>query len=87
MARLLQLETAENLARLRPPQPGHFHALSGDMAGLYSCSLNGNYRLIFSAANVPAPVLDLGGPDWARITQIRIHGVVDYHEHNKKQPV
>lgn len=85
--RIAQLEAAEHLAQLRPPQPGNFHELSADKSGWLACSLDGNYRLICEVANVPPPVLEAGGLDWCKVTQVRILGVIDYHERNKKQPV
>lgn len=87
MTRLAQFEAADNLAQLRPPQPGNFHGLSADKAGWLACSLDGNYRLIFEVADDPVPALDAGGLDWPKVTQIRIVGVIDYHERNKKQPI
>lgn len=86
MTRLMQIEGALALEQLRN-QPGHFHALTEDKAGWLACDLDQPFRLIFEAANVPAPQLEAGGLDWSKVTQIRILGVLNYHERNKKQPV
>ena len=87
MQRMAQLEAADALQQLRPPQPGHFHELSSDKSGWLACSLDGNYRLIFVVADKPVPALDSGGLDWSKVTQACILGILDYHERNKKQPV
>ena len=87
MTRLAQLEAADNLAQLHPPQPGHFHELTADKAGWLACRLDGNYRLIFEVADEPVAALEAGGLDWGKVTRVRVVGVIDYHERNKKQPV
>ena len=87
MVRMSQVEVADNLGKLRVPQPGRFHELSADKSGWLACDLNGNYRLVFEVANEPVPVLESGGLDWSKVTHIRILGVIDYHEHSKRQPV
>lgn len=86
MTRLAQLEGALTLEQLRN-QPGHFHALTEDKAGWLACDLDQPFRLIFEVADVPVPQLAAGGLDWAKATQVRILGVLNYHERNKKQPV
>lgn len=86
MTRLLQLEGALTLEQLRD-QPGHFHALTADKLGWLACDLDGPYRLIFEVANVPIPSLDAGGLDWSKVTQVRLLGVLNYHEPNKSKPV
>ena len=84
--RLMQIEGALTLEQLRN-QPGHFHPLTEDKAGWLACHLDEPYRLIFEVADVPVPQLDAGGLDWSKVTQVRILGVLNYHERNKKQPV
>lgn len=80
MTRMAQMEAAQNLAQLRPPQPGRFHPLTADKNGLLACDLDGPYRLIFESAHDPAPTLADGGLDWAQVTEVRIIGVQNYHE-------
>jgi toxin HigB-1 len=84
--RLMQLESALTLEQLRN-QPGHFHPLTEDKSGWLACDLDGPFRLIFEVANVPVPQLEIGGLDWSKVTHVRIRGVLNYHERNKKQPV
>lgn len=86
MTRMMQIESALTLEQLRN-QPGRFHELTEDKAGWLACDLDGPYRLIFQVADVPVPKLDAGGLDWSKATQVRILGVLNYHERNKKQPV
>ena len=86
MTRMAQLEGALTLAQLRN-QPGHFHALTEDKSGWLACDLDGPFRLIFEVADVPIPQLDAGGIDWSKVTNVRMLGVLNYHERNKKQPV
>lgn len=86
MIRMAQIEGAVSLEQLRN-QPGRFHALTEDKAGWLACDLDGPNRLIFEVANDPIPQLEAGGLDWAKVDQVRILGVLNYHERNKKQPV
>jgi len=86
MTRMAQLEGALTLQQLHN-QPGHFHSLTEDKAGWLACDLDGPNRLIFEVANSPVPQLAAGGMDWAQVNQVRILGVLNYHERNKKQPV
>jgi len=87
MMRLAQIEAVDNLAQLRPPQPGNFHPLSADKVGWLACDLDGPYRLIFESAHDPAPQLAAGGLDWKQVTEVCIIGVLNYHERNKEQPI
>jgi len=86
-ARMVQIQAAIHLDQLRPPMPGHFHALTSDKAGWIACDLDGPYRLILEPDHDPLPVLDAGGLDWKKVTRIRIAGVLNYHERNKQKPV
>ena len=85
--RISQLRAAAHLGQLRPPTPGHFHALHEDKAGWIACDLDGPYRLIFEPDQNPIPTLPAGGLDWTQVIQVRILGVLNYHERNKSKPV
>jgi proteic killer suppression protein len=76
--RQTQMEAATSLEQLRN-QPGHFHELTGNLAGQLACSISGNYRLIFTVANNPVPKSATGGLDWSKVTHVCIQGVLDYH--------
>jgi hypothetical protein len=59
--------------------PGNCHQLSADRVGQFAVHLWGSYRLVFEPDHDPVPRLNDGGIDRARITQIKIKEVVDYH--------
>lgn len=77
--RLDDLKAATCLEVMRS-LPGRTHELRGVRSGQLSIDLDGPYRLIFEPANVPPPVKQDGGLDWAAITAIRLLGVADTHE-------
>jgi proteic killer suppression protein len=85
--RVSQLRGAVNLGQLRSPTPGHFHPLREDKDGLIACDLDGAYRLIFEPDQNPIPKLESGGLDWTQVIQVKILGVLNYHERNKSKPV
>jgi proteic killer suppression protein len=76
--RIALLETAPSLAHLRGA-PGKWHPLGADRTGQWSARLDGNYRLIIVPDHEPMPLLPDGGLDAARVTKVKIVGVVDYH--------
>jgi len=84
--RLTQIAASERLESLRN-QPGHFHELVADKDGWLACDLDGPNRLIFEVADEPVPRRSDGGLDWSLVTCIRILGVLNYHERNRKKPV
>lgn len=76
--RLGQLRAAENLASVRH-LPGYFHELKAERKGLWSCYLDGQYRLIFKPHNDPIPVDGNGIYIWEEILAVTIIEIVDYH--------
>ena len=84
--RMIQLEGVQNLKQLLN-QPGHFHELKEDRDGWLACDLDGQNRLIFECTDQPIPLDAQRGLDWQLVTAVRILGVLDYHERNKKQPI
>jgi len=84
-ARKTQLEDAVNMDQLRY-LPGHYHALSENLHGLYAADLDGPYRLIFEPNELPLPELPDGGLDWSKVTKVTILGVINYHERNNAEP-
>ncbi|MFC1678043.1 killer suppression protein HigA [Planctomycetota bacterium] len=73
------LRAVENLSRVPVTPPYHRHQLKGNYKGCFAVDAKHPYRLIFRPANNPLPVLDDGGLDLTRVTNIEIIGVKDYH--------
>lgn len=78
MARLADLDAAASLSEMRT-LPGRCHELSGDRAGQLALELADGKRLVIEPANVPLPVDQGGGLDWARIDAVRILEIANYH--------
>ncbi len=77
--RLDDLKAAQTLEVMRN-LPGRCHELKGDRAGQLSLDLDGPYRLLFAAANMPVPRKADGGLDWTQVTAVVLAGVVNTHE-------
>ena len=75
LASLLGAPTLQDMAGV----PGNCHQLSGDRDGQFALDLWGPYRLVFEPDHDPLPTLPDEGIDRARVTDIRIREVVDYH--------
>lgn len=76
--RLNQLDAADTLEVLRHTA-GHYHDLTGDRKGQWSCDLDQPYRLIFEPHENPIPTNDAGQYIWSEIRGVRIIEIVDYH--------
>jgi proteic killer suppression protein len=76
--RIVQLEGAPTLVDL-DNAPGYPHQLSGDRAEQFAMSLDGPFRLVFTPDHDPMPRTDDGGIDRARVTQVLVLEVADYH--------
>ncbi len=79
MRRMAVLSAVPTLAEVPATSPERRHELSGDMAGQFAVDVKQPYRLVFVPAGNPIPVLAAGGYDLARITEIQIIAVEDYH--------
>ena len=75
--RRAELEAAVVVTDLRTGDP---HPLTGDRAGQYSVDLDGGRRLLFEPAHEVCPIKEDGGIDWARVTEVRIILIGDYHD-------
>jgi len=75
--RLADLFAADNPTELIT---GHPHPLKGDRRGQFAVNLQGGVRLCFEPAQMPPPSLPDGGIDWARVTEIVIVFIGDYHD-------
>ena len=77
--RLDALRAAPTLACMRN-LPGRCHELTGNLAGVISIDLRGQYRLLFVPMGDPVPTKPDGGLDWTRITKVEVFAVEDTHE-------
>ncbi len=78
MARLADLDGAENLAVMRL-LPGRCHELTGDRAGELAVDLVQPNRLVFRPNHDPVPRNESGTMLWDKVTKIVIVEIVDYH--------
>jgi len=53
--------------------------MKGKLKGCFAVNVKHPYRLIFRPVNSPLPVLDDGGLDLTKVTDIQIIGLEDYH--------
>ena len=77
--RMVFLKAANNLYRVPVTPPYYRHQLKGSYKGCFAVNVKHPYRLIFRPANKPLPLLDDGGLDLIRVTDIEIIGLEDYH--------
>lgn len=77
-SRLEMLKAAANLSEVPAEKPIRCHLLKGDYAGDFAVDLKQPYRLIFKPL-APIERLSDGGIDKAKVKEILIKGVVDYH--------
>jgi len=77
--RLAQLMAADNLQTLRLLPQTRAHELTGDRAGQISVDVKHPYRLLLAPAHDETPRKPDGGLDWARVTKLKILGIVDTH--------
>jgi len=77
--RLSELKAASNLSLISHLPPPRLHQLEGQRKSQYAVDLNGSMRLIFTPADEPLPVVSDGGIDKARVTEILVIGVENYH--------
>jgi len=77
--RLAQLMAADNLQTLRLLPQTRAHELTGDRAGQISVDVKHPFRLLLVPAHDETPRKPDGGLDWARVTKLKILGIVDTH--------
>jgi proteic killer suppression protein len=76
--RLNALKDATTLDEVRH-LPGHFHELTGDRKGQWSCALYHPYRLVFTPHENPIPTNEHGQYIWLEILGVEIVEIIDYH--------
>ena len=79
VARLADLDAAENLADLRNLPAAHCHELKENLAGFFAVKISPNFRLVFYPTQQPPPKLADGGIDWCAIDAITSVEINDYH--------
>lgn len=77
--RLAQLDAAPHLGMVETVPPARLHPLKGNRKGQWAVDVVHPFRLIFEICDDPLPLLDDGGVDKSRVTEIRILEVEDYH--------
>ena len=77
--RMVFLKAAGSLSRVPVTPPHYRHQLKGKYKGFFAVNVKHPYRLIFRPVNNPLPVLNDGGLDLTRVTDIEIIGMEDYH--------
>jgi len=77
--RVALLKAVPTLSGIPTDPPPNCHPLHGDRKGQFAVDLVFPKRLIFVPANDPMPKKSDGGIDLAKVTEIRILEVKDYH--------
>lgn len=77
--RLLELADAESLEDMFAVVGARCHPLTGNLSGLFAVDLVHPRRLAFKPSHDPLPLKPEGGLDVARVTQIEVVGIGDYH--------
>lgn len=76
--RLDDMTSSESMEGLRN-MPGKYHELTGNYKGIWACSLDGPYRLLFTPHENPIPTDARGCYIWAEIFGVEILEIKDYH--------
>ncbi len=77
--RLVELKASPNLKEVQNLPMARCHELSGNKKGQFAVDVKHPYRLIFEPAHVKVPRKEDGGIDLARVTEIRVLSIEDYH--------
>jgi toxin HigB-1 len=77
--RMQELKAAENLETIAKLQAMRLHPYKGNRKGEWSVDIYKNWRIIFEIDHNPLPLLDAGGVDLRKVTDIKIVSVEDPH--------
>lgn len=77
--RMSVLMSANNLGEISRNPPDRCHPLDGQRRGQFAVDIKHPYRIVFEPTVNPPPLLPDGGVDLAKITEITILEVEDYH--------
>ena len=81
--RMMELRAADALSDISHLPPPRCHELFGERSGQFSVDLEQPHRLLFIPANDPVPLLEDGGIDRKRVTEIEIIEITDPHRKTK----
>jgi len=77
---LFELHYASSLEEFRRVRPSRrCHELKADRKGQFAVDLDEQFRIVFYPSP-ETPLKEDGGADWARITEITIAFIGDYHD-------
>lgn len=77
--RLAVLAAASCLADVPVRPPDRCHLLTGRLVGCFAVDVEHPYRLVFEPRDNPPPRTADGGVDQAKVTEVVILDIVDYH--------
>ncbi len=77
--RLAVLAASASLTEVPITPPDRRHQLTGSYKDCFAVDAEHPFRIVFEAANDPLPRKADGGIDLAKVTEITILAVVDYH--------
>src|SRR5215469_1498494 len=77
--RLVELAAAETLADMSTLPPPRCHQLTENLDEQFAVDISRNERLVFEVAEDPVPRKEDGGIDLARVTEVRVLRIEDYH--------
>ena len=80
MRRLTELALADNLAEIPTTPPPRRHQLKNNRKGQFAVYIKHPFRIVFTPANTPLPLLSDGGIDVEKITMINVIWIGDYHD-------
>ncbi len=84
LRRLDELKASDNLDQFIMVH-SKCHPLKGDRRKQWAAYLEHPFRLTFDISNEPIPLLDDGGLDIKKVTQVRVLDVEDYHGRRAKK--
>lgn len=83
--RLMELSDAPTIEDMYAVVGARCHPLTGNRSGQFAVDLVHPDRLVFKPSNDPLPVKPDGGLDVARVTEIEVVGIGDYHQDRRRR--
>lgn len=82
--RLNELRAAQDLSEISSLPPPRLHCVDSIRNNCWAVDIVHPMRLLFVINQIPIPLLPDGGVDKAKVTDIKIMGVEDYHGKQRK---